>query len=96
MWAMLEYLPIYGSFKNLASVISSVLCSHGFLSNFKFKHCFETLLMSLVGNLLLFKIFAKFSKPLFFPVVTDFVAPIQQSFNETNVIFRRCQTKTVC
>ena len=95
MWAMLEYLPMQGSFKTLASAIISVLFSHGFLSNFKFNHCFETLLMSLVGNLLLFKIFAKFSKPLFFPCIADFVAPIQQSFNETNVIFRRCQTKMV-
>ena len=37
---MLEYLPMYGSLKNLVSVFTSVLFSNDFLSNFKFRYCF--------------------------------------------------------
>ena len=45
------------------SLFQSFFCFRNwFLSNFKRKYCFVTLLMSLVGNWFLFKIFVKFSK----------------------------------
>ena len=97
-WAMLEYLPMYGNLKNLVSVFTSVLFSSGLLSSFKFRYFFVTLLISLVENWLLLKIFVKFSKSLIktYPCIVDFVTPIQQSFNETIFLFWRCKTKKIC
>ena len=63
-WPMLEYLPMCGSLKSPVSVLTSVLFSNDFSSKFKFRYCFVTLLISLVGNWFLFKIYVKFSKSL--------------------------------
>ena len=97
-WAMLDYLPIYDNLKNLVSVFTSVIFSSGHFSSFKFRYFFVTLLISLVENWLLFKIFVKFSKSLIktYPCIVDFVTPIQQSFNETIFLFWRCKTKKIC
>ena len=99
-WAMLEYLPMYGDLKNLVSVFTLVLFSSGLLSSFKFRYFFVTLLIRLVGNCSLFKTFVKFSNFFsnFSKVIKTYpcvVAPIQQSFNETIFIFRRCKLKEI-
>ena len=97
-WAMLEYMPMYGNLRNLVSVFTSVYFSSGHFSSFKFRYFFVTLLISLVENWLLLKIFVKFSKSLIktYPCIVDFVTPIQQSFNETIFLFWRCKTKKIC
>ena len=94
-WAMLDYLPIYDNLKNLVSVFTSVFFSSGHFSSFKFRYFFVTLLISLVENWLLFKIFVKFSKSLIktYPCIVDFVTPIQQSFNEIIFYFEGVKLK---
>ena len=94
-WAMLDYLPIYDNLKNLVSVFTSVFFSSGHFSSFKFRYFFVTLLISLVENWLLLKIFVKFSKSLIktYPCIVDFVTPIQQSFNEIIFYFEGVKLK---
>ena len=92
---MLDYLPIYDNLKNLVSVFTSVFFSSGHFSSFKFRYFFVTLLISLVENWLLLKIFVKFSKSLIktYPCIVDFVTPIQQSFNEIIFYFEGVKLK---
>ena len=94
-WAMLEYMPMYGNLRNLVSVFTSVYFSSGHFSSFKFRYFFVTLLISLVENWLLLKIFVKFSKSLIktYPCIVDFVTPIQQSFNEIIFYFEGVKLK---
>lgn len=99
---MLEYLPIYGSSKCALYVpLLQFFFKQLFCIFSKCKFQIQILLCELVNRfswkLVLAQKFCQNFKIIIktFACVVDFVTPIQQSFNVTNLMFKRCKSKNL-